>query len=219
MLRLGMEFVGLRLAQLHRGLQPQHLHLELEYLRQPQQLLQSEQRNVNNVNRNNVNANNSTGTTSTPTTSTAITSTITAPTTSTAATTTPHFNQNLDQAQYQKQEPGKFGTTTGSGAGNQPNFNQQTGAISRIGQERIRTRGAPEFNQNQRQPERGYGQQAGRRIRQERLQQLRPGREYPHQQRARPAKPGRQPRRRGGGGERVPGGAGANRGGGGGRRR
>ena len=83
LLRLGMEFVGMRLAQLHRGLQPQYLHLQFEYLRQPQQLLQLNNVNVNNYNRNNVNATTSTATTSTPTITTAITLT---PTTSIATT-------------------------------------------------------------------------------------------------------------------------------------
>ena len=40
MLRMGIQLMGMRLAQQHRGLQPQHLHLQLEYLRESQQLLQ-----------------------------------------------------------------------------------------------------------------------------------------------------------------------------------
>ena len=40
LLRMGMELVGMRLAQLHRGLQPQHLYFYFQYLRQSQQLLQ-----------------------------------------------------------------------------------------------------------------------------------------------------------------------------------
>ena len=40
MLRMGIQLVGMRLEQLHRGLQPQHLHFQLQYVRQSQQLLQ-----------------------------------------------------------------------------------------------------------------------------------------------------------------------------------
>lgn len=98
--------------------------------------------NANNVNRNNLNAdnraNNFNG-------------------------STPHFNQNLDQAKYRN--PGAQAAVgqerTGQGnlgqqraSGNQPNFNQQ----NRAGTNQAQARGG-NFNQNQRQAERGYGQQ------------------------------------------------------------
>ncbi len=96
--------------------------------------------NANNVNRNNVNANNRANNFN---------------------GSTPHFNQNLDQAKYRNpaaqasvgqqragQNPGQ------QRAGNQPNFNQQNRAAANQNEAR-----GGNFNQNQRQAERGYGQQ------------------------------------------------------------
>ena len=110
--------------------------------------------NRNNVNRNNVNANNRANNFN---------------------GSTPHFNQNLDQAKYRnpgaqaavgQQRPGEgnLGQQRAGGnqpmnqqnraAGNQPNFNQQNRAGANQAQA-----GGGNFNQNQRQAERGYGQQ------------------------------------------------------------
>ena len=100
--------------------------------------------NANNINRNNVNANNRANNFN-------------------GNYSTPHFNQNLDQAKYRDQAQGNPGQQrTGAqgnvgqqrAAGNQPNFNQQ----NRGGANQNQARGG-NFNQNQRQAERGYGQQ------------------------------------------------------------
>ncbi len=102
--------------------------------------------NANNVNRNNVNANNRANNFN-------------------GNYSTPHFNQNLDQPQYRNQAQGNAGQQRAAGnqanlnqqnrgGGNQPNFNQQ----NRAGANQAQARGG-NFNQNQRQAERGYGQQ------------------------------------------------------------
>jgi hypothetical protein len=100
--------------------------------------------NRNNVNRNNLNANNRANNFN-------------------SNYSTPHFNQNLDQAKYRNQGQGNLGQQRAGGqgnlgqqraAGNQPNFNQQ----NRGNLNQSQARGG-NFNQNQRQAERGYGQQ------------------------------------------------------------
>ncbi len=111
--------------------------------------------NANNVNRNNLNANNRANNFN---------------------GSTPHFNQNLDQAKYRnpaaqaavgQQRAGQGNPGQQRAGGNQPNFNQQSrpgGGQPNLNQQ---NRGAANqdqarggnFNQNQRQAERGYGQQ------------------------------------------------------------
>ncbi len=114
--------------------------------------------NTNNINRNNVNANNR------------------ANNFNNSNYSTPHFNQNLDQSKYRNQAAqsavgqqragqGNLGQQRAGGtqpnfnqqnrpAGTQPNFNQQNRAGANQNQA-----GGGNFNQNQRQAERGYGQQ------------------------------------------------------------
>ncbi len=104
--------------------------------------------NANNVNRNNLNANNR------------------ANNFNSGNYSTPHFNQKYDQSQYRNQGQGNLGQQRA--AGNQPNFNQQNragGTQRNVNQQQNRgnlnqnqARGG-NFNQNQRQAERGYGQQ------------------------------------------------------------
>ncbi len=102
--------------------------------------------NANNVNRNNLNANNRANNFN-------------------GNYTEPHFNQKLDQPQFQNKGQGNLGQQRAGGnqanlnqqnrgGGNQPNFNQQ----NRGAQNQAQARGG-NFNQNQRQAERGYGQQ------------------------------------------------------------
>ncbi|HEY4900827.1 MAG TPA: DUF3300 domain-containing protein [Terriglobales bacterium] len=100
--------------------------------------------NRDNLNRNNVNANNRANNFN---------------------GSTPHFNQKYDQPQYRNQAQGSLGQQRT--AGNQPNFNQQNRAggnqpnfnqQNRAGANQNQARGG-NFNQNQRQAERGYGQQ------------------------------------------------------------
>jgi hypothetical protein len=102
--------------------------------------------NRNNVNRNNLNANNRANNFN-------------------SNYSTPHFNQNLDQAKYRNASQGNLGQQrTG---GNQPNFNQQNRAGANQPNFNQQNRGnlnqnqarGGNFNQNQRQAERGYGQQ------------------------------------------------------------
>jgi hypothetical protein len=100
--------------------------------------------NANNVNRNNVNANNRANNFN---------------------GSTPHFNQSLDQPQFQNKGQGNVGQQRPGGnqaalnqqnraGGSQPNFNQQ----NRAGANQAQARGG-NFQGNQRQAERGYGQQ------------------------------------------------------------
>jgi Protein of unknown function (DUF3300) len=95
--------------------------------------------NRNNVNRNNLNANNRANNFN-------------------GNYSTPHFNQNLDQAKYRNQAQGNLGQQRAGG--NQPNFNQQNrgNQQNRMGANQNQARGG-NFNQNQRQAQRGYGQQ------------------------------------------------------------
>jgi len=116
--------------------------------------------NANNVNRNNLNANNR------------------ANNFNSGNYSTPHFNQKYDQQQYRNQAQENRGQQRAAGnqpnlnqqnraAGNQPNLNQQNRAggnqpnfnqQNRGNQNQSQARGG-NFNQNQRQAERGYGQQ------------------------------------------------------------
>jgi hypothetical protein len=105
--------------------------------------------NTNNINRNNLNANNRVNNFSEP-----------------------HFNQNLNQPQFrnenaqnlaqQRPNQGNLAQQRSNQGnleqqrGQQANFNQQNRAALNENQQR------PNFNQNQRQPERGYGQQGVR---------------------------------------------------------
>jgi len=108
--------------------------------------------NANNINRNNVNANNLNRNNRTNNFS------------------EPHFNQNLNQKQFRNENAQNLAQQRGGG---QPNFNQQNrGGLNqqqnRAGQQQNRAgvnqnQGrANNFNQNQRQPQRGYGQQGNR---------------------------------------------------------
>jgi uncharacterized membrane protein YgcG len=106
--------------------------------------------NTNNVNRNNLNANNRVNNFSEP-----------------------HFNQNLNQSQFRNenaqnlaqnrpnqgnlaQQRGGQGNLGQQRGGQQPNFNQQNRQAPNQNQQRAN------LNQNQRQPERGYGVQGNR---------------------------------------------------------
>lgn len=100
--------------------------------------------NANNVNRNNLNANNRANNFN-------------------GNYSTPHFNQKLDQPQFQNKGQGNLGQQRAGG--NQPNLNQQNRAganqlnqQNRAGANQAQARGG-NFNGNQRQAERGYGQQ------------------------------------------------------------
>lgn len=115
--------------------------------------------NANHVNRNNLNANNRANNFN-------------------SNYSTPHFNQKYDQPQYRNQTQGNLGQQRPAGnqpnfnqqnrpGGNQPNFNQQNRAgrnqpnfnqQNRGNLSQNQARGG-NFNQNQRQAERGYGQQ------------------------------------------------------------
>ncbi len=101
--------------------------------------------NANNINRNNLNANNRANNFN-------------------SNYSTPHFNQNLDQAKYRNQgaqasvgqgRAGQGNLGQQRAGGSQPNFNQQQ---NRGNLNQNQARGG-NFNQNQRQAERGYGQQ------------------------------------------------------------
>jgi Protein of unknown function (DUF3300) len=99
--------------------------------------------NANNVNRNNLNASNRANNFN-------------------SNYSTPHFNQKLDQPQFQNKGQGNPGQQRAGGnqttrnpqnrTQNQPNFNQQ----NRAGTQQAR---GGNFSGNQRQAERGYGQQ------------------------------------------------------------
>jgi hypothetical protein len=97
--------------------------------------------NANNVNRNNVNANNRANNFN-------------------GNYSTPHFNQNLDQKQFQNKGQGNAGQQRAGG--NQAGLNQQNRAggnqPNRAGGNQNQARGG-NFQGNQRQAERGYGQQ------------------------------------------------------------
>jgi Protein of unknown function (DUF3300) len=108
--------------------------------------------NANNINRNNLNPNNRANNFN-------------------SNYSTPHFNQNLDQAKYRNQGQGNLGQQRAGGnqpnfnqqnraGGSQPNFNQQNrgNQQNRMGANQNQARGG-NFNQNQRQAERGYGKQ------------------------------------------------------------
>jgi Protein of unknown function (DUF3300) len=109
--------------------------------------------NANNVNRNNVNPNNRTNNFSEP-----------------------HFNQNLNQKQFRNENAQNLAGQRGGGqqnlaqnhGGGQPNFNQQNRGSqpnfnqqNRAGMNQNQGR-ANNLAQNQRQPQRGYGEQGNR---------------------------------------------------------
>jgi Protein of unknown function (DUF3300) len=124
--------------------------------------------NVNNYNRNNINANNynRTNLNATNVNRRDLTNNNYRANNLNNSYSTPHFNQKYDQPQYRNQGQGYQGQQRMAGnqpnlnqqnraTGNQPNFNQQ----SRAGMNQNQAR-TSNFNQNQRQPERGYGQAA-----------------------------------------------------------
>ena len=126
--------------------------------------------NTNNINRNNYNANNFNRNNVNPNNRA-----------NNFNNTTPHFNQNRNQTQYRNQNAANLAQQRGGTS----NFNQQNRAGSNVGQSRPGTVNAnqsnfaqqrggtqPNFNQQnraagqqqiQRQPQRGYGEQAANR--------------------------------------------------------
>ncbi len=110
--------------------------------------------NANNINRNNINRNN-----------------VNNRANNFNSGNEPHFNQNLNQKQFRNENAqnltGQRGGNAGQRGGNQPNFNQNQ---NRAGMNQQQNRGgmnqnqgrANNINQNQRQPQRGYGEQGTR---------------------------------------------------------
>ncbi len=166
-------------------------------------------RNVNNVNRNNINANNVNRNNANNR----------ANNFNSGNYSTPHFNQNLDQAKYRNQGQGNLGQQRA--AGNQPNFNQQNRGYqqNRAGANQNQVRGG-NFNQNQRQAERGYGQQPAPNSGKSAFSNYgQGGNTRTNSARGQQSLAGNRGGGGGGGERRPAGGGGANRGGGGGRRR
>jgi len=108
--------------------------------------------NTNNINRNNYNANNINRSNLNNRTNNF-----------NSNYTTPHFNQSYNQSQFKNANQGNMAQQRGA---TQPNLSQQ----NRAGLNQEQNRGGSNlnqprpnnFNQNQREPQRGYGQQASR---------------------------------------------------------